>query len=247
MDNYNRNSGTGIFYGVIGVATLVVAIIGATFAFFSATAQSANDAVNVSSTAYGLDFADTTGTNLKTKMIPATEAIAKYAALEQTGTGNVAHNQCIDDNGREVCSVYQFTVSNSSSATLSGTSVTGGTINQVPQTVSFSIKVATNEFTNLKYSIYEGVAASLTKSSTAVATGTFAAANSTTPVSLGSASVTLGTTASDCFKTYTMVIWIDETNNNQTEADAGKSFTAGVTFTTAGGTGVTGVISAAQG
>ena len=33
-----NNNGRGIFYGVIGVATLVVAIIGATFAFFAASA-----------------------------------------------------------------------------------------------------------------------------------------------------------------------------------------------------------------
>ena len=32
-----NNNGRGIFYGVMGVATLVVAIIGATFAFFSAS------------------------------------------------------------------------------------------------------------------------------------------------------------------------------------------------------------------
>lgn len=34
-----ENKGQGIFYGVIGVATLVVAIIGATFAYFSASAS----------------------------------------------------------------------------------------------------------------------------------------------------------------------------------------------------------------
>ena len=33
----NNNNGKGIFYGVIGVATLVVAIIGATFAYFAAS------------------------------------------------------------------------------------------------------------------------------------------------------------------------------------------------------------------
>ena len=42
MDNKN---GQGIFYGVIGVATLVVAIVGATFSFFSATANSNIDAL----------------------------------------------------------------------------------------------------------------------------------------------------------------------------------------------------------
>ena len=37
--NEQRNNGRGIFYGVIGVATLVVAIVGATFAYFTATAS----------------------------------------------------------------------------------------------------------------------------------------------------------------------------------------------------------------
>ena len=36
--NENNNGGKGLFYGVIGVATLIVAIIGATFAWFTATA-----------------------------------------------------------------------------------------------------------------------------------------------------------------------------------------------------------------
>ena len=34
----NNRKGTGVFYAVVGVATLVVAIIGATFAYFSASA-----------------------------------------------------------------------------------------------------------------------------------------------------------------------------------------------------------------
>ena len=38
MDENNRK-GSGVFYAVVGVATLVVAIIGATFAYFSATAE----------------------------------------------------------------------------------------------------------------------------------------------------------------------------------------------------------------
>ena len=40
MENKN---GQGIFYGVIGVATLVVAIIGATFAYFSASVSAGNN------------------------------------------------------------------------------------------------------------------------------------------------------------------------------------------------------------
>lgn len=40
MENKN---GQGVFYGVIGVATLVVAIIGATFAYFSASVTAGNN------------------------------------------------------------------------------------------------------------------------------------------------------------------------------------------------------------
>ena len=40
MDENNRK-GPGIFYAVVGVATLVVAIIGATFAYFSASKSAA--------------------------------------------------------------------------------------------------------------------------------------------------------------------------------------------------------------
>ena len=40
--NDQKNNGKGIFYGVIGVATLVVAIIGATFAYFTASASNNN-------------------------------------------------------------------------------------------------------------------------------------------------------------------------------------------------------------
>ena len=41
----NNRKGPGIFYAVVGVATLVVAIIGATFAYFSAAATSTGDTI----------------------------------------------------------------------------------------------------------------------------------------------------------------------------------------------------------
>jgi len=50
MEEEKRRNGSGIFLGVVAVATLIVAIIGATFAYFSISLSSNNDAVNV--TAY---------------------------------------------------------------------------------------------------------------------------------------------------------------------------------------------------
>ena len=55
MENNNRNNGRGIFYGVIGVATLVVAIIGATFAYFSASVTGINN-METGSTTLSLNY-----------------------------------------------------------------------------------------------------------------------------------------------------------------------------------------------
>ena len=41
----NNRKGPGVFYAVMGVATLVVAIIGATFAYFSAAATAEGDEI----------------------------------------------------------------------------------------------------------------------------------------------------------------------------------------------------------
>ena len=238
--------GSEIFLGVIGVATLVVAILGATFAFFSASQSSNNDAISVQSATLNLQYVDTTGTLLKTHLIPAAENIATYSALVQTGTANASGNQCMDDNTNEVCSVYEFTVTNPSTTT--------------SQDVTFTLNVKTNEFTNLVYKIYKGSASSLDTSSTAVVSkATFGTANSSTTLTLGNLEATqeettnyggmvryhLGTTNLDNSVTYTMVIWIDETGGNQTTADAGMSFAAGLTVTSGSGAGVTGVIASA--
>ena len=242
--------GSEIFLGVIGVATLVVAIIGATFAFFSASANSAQNAITAGSTTVSLNYADTTGTLLKSALIPATERIANYAALDQDGTTNNGHNgnaQCVDDNGNDVCSVYQFTVTNPSSTTT--------------QDISYSIDVALNGFVNLKYAIYEGAATDLTitgaNADTYLVSDTFpsvASGGTHQTVQLPELNATLGTESPDNAVTYTMVIWLNETNSNQSAGanptspatdEAGKSFAAQMQVTSGSGGGVTGVISTA--
>lgn len=45
MNEENNRKGPGVFYAVVGVATLVVAIIGATFAYFSAQATATGDTI----------------------------------------------------------------------------------------------------------------------------------------------------------------------------------------------------------
>lgn len=237
----NKNNGSSIFLGVIGVATLVVAIIGATFAYFSAATNSTANAIATSSTTLGLNLVDNVGTNLKTNLIPATESIATYGALSKTYLGTAGKEQCVDDNGNEICSIYQFTITNPSTTTA--------------QALTFTMNIQTNSFANLKYKIYEGtsgVSGTLDNDSTAVIS---AATLPTITESSSASEKTIALTAlndtyaPEASKTYTIVIWINELgtgeSGNQTSVDAGKAFAAGLNISSGNGSGVTGVISTA--
>lgn len=119
--------GSGIFLGVVSVATLIVAIIGATFAYFSTLTNSAEDAVNV--TAY--EFA-TEVTSVE-RIYPTTEALAGLAgqgiiplnptAEVEGATGGetnllyaLNNKSCVDDRGYMVCALYKVTLTNNSMA-----------------------------------------------------------------------------------------------------------------------------------
>ncbi len=263
--------GSGIFLGVISVATLIVAIIGATFAFFSATANSSETAVSTSSQMVQLGYKDKVG-GLKTNLIPATEKIALYAATdpdwvagnvvidEEKGTKN--KGRCFDDIGNEICSVYEFTVGNPNFST--ELTLSGG-----------ELVVTTNEFSYLTYAIYDEENNQVVEPTLMPTTGSTAALGLDEQQLKGS-SLDSGKTEADGFlvkdpttytavdangtkienyetagviaankRTYRMVIWIDENNSDQTLTDSGKFFVAAVHFKT-GGTGVTGVIASQQ-
>ena len=113
--NEKKNNGRGIFYGVIGVATLVVAIIGATFAYFTATANNNNTITgNMASITFQLAVEKVTHVDeTKGGMIPMSNSMVEAAVLD---TGNT--DTCVDDNGNAVCQVYKITVTNTGSAAL---------------------------------------------------------------------------------------------------------------------------------
>ena len=116
--NERKNNGRGIFYGVIGIATLVVAIVGATFAYFTAT-MSNNNAItgNMATIQFGLNVTKVTHVDeTKGGMIPMSNSMVEAAVLD-TGTGNGAQT-CVDDNGNAVCQVYKIVVTNTGTASL---------------------------------------------------------------------------------------------------------------------------------
>ena len=238
-----KNNGQGIFYAVIGVATLVVTIVGATFAYFSASANSNVNAIAAESATLSLGFSEVV-TGLKHNLIPMDETDPLFK--NEPGT------DCLDINNNEVCSVYQFTISNPSGTTA--------------QRVYATLKPQANNFVHLNYAIFKGSVADVHATTnkfkvdgTAVttvsdsrnhivgATGDMVAKGqfqngSTDAITLGTLEQVLPKNGS---MTYTIVLWIHETGGNQTTEDSGKSFAGSINFTTEGdNTGVTGVLSA---
>ena len=109
--NEQKNNGRGIFYGVIGVATLVVAIIGATFAYFTATASNNIITGNMATVSLGLSVTKVTTVDVdKGGMIPMSNGMVESAV------NNATNPVCLDDNGNAVCQVYKITLTNSSTA-----------------------------------------------------------------------------------------------------------------------------------
>lgn len=124
--------GNGIFLGVVSIATLIVAIIGATFAYFSASTQSANNAVSLQAYEFKLDLEMEQiypeHPEAASGLIPlkASSTITGAAAPNNTNilyALNVAKNKCVDDNGMQVCALYKVTIKNQGGnpMTLTGT------------------------------------------------------------------------------------------------------------------------------
>lgn len=124
--------GNGIFLGVVSIATLIVAIIGATFAYFSASTQSEDNAVSLQAYEFKLDLdmdqIYPAHPEAASGLIPLKAANIIDGASAPNNTNilyalNVAQNRCVDDNGMQVCALYKVTIKNQGGnpMTLTGT------------------------------------------------------------------------------------------------------------------------------
>lgn len=156
-NNNNANNKTNTFNLVIGIATLLIAILGATFAYFSATARSAENDVTVKSAYVSISYDG--GTEIKaSNLIPATlnVALKKYqkdvAVYNPETDGEIVTDydvykndldrKCVDAKGKEVCYVYQFSIESD------------GEVGESTDILA-SIKINRNGFDNLSYILYE--------------------------------------------------------------------------------------------
>lgn len=212
-----NNDGKGITLITVGILTIIVAIAGATFAFFQVTAtnnsvikgESANSASNLK-LEVALSSSAATG-----KLVPQLEKTGTTNLLQKavTGTGG---KSCIDGNGNTICKVYTITITNNTETKFY---VTG------------TLSLVAANMPNLKW----GTGTSATAGFDGVTTS---AVHDKTYTSLAS-NVELAGKAS---KSYYVVVWISETGSAQEDRD---TFTGTVTFNgySTSGTTVSGVTS----
>jgi len=151
-----NRKGNGIFLGIVSIATLIVAIIGATFAYFSASTESDPNAVNLTAYEFKLSLSVSPiypeGASALIPLNPTT-VIPNAPVANNTNLKyaiNEAAKRCIDDQGLQVCALYQVTIENQA-------------VNAI--TLSGQLKTYTNNaaegdgktpFTNLTYQAVEG-------------------------------------------------------------------------------------------
>lgn len=116
----DSRKGSGIFLGIVSIATLIVAIIGATFAYFSASTESNEGAIGLQAYEYKLTLSVVPlYPEGASALIPLNPATVIENAPEPNNTNllyaiNVAKKKCIDDYGMQVCALYQVIINNES-------------------------------------------------------------------------------------------------------------------------------------
>lgn len=230
----NNRKGPGVFYAVVGVATLVVAIIGATFAYFSASATSDSDITGNTAEAGGITLTVTPITDTDGKLIPLNLVTGTSDSTDQfaDALGNTKGDSCKDSNGNTVCQVYSVYVKNNSTT---ATVNVRGTLVLASESTNMKWQLLTDEDSTTRADfatvVDKGVTGNITVGGNTGGTSTDKNAASQTLTASGE-------------KTYYVLVWLEETGEAQETADAGKSFTGTVTFNAVDAAGITSGVTA---
>ena len=215
-----NSKGRGIFLGVVSVATLIVAIIGATFAWFSASVGSGENDVNL--TAYQFDAKLTvervfpTAENASKKIIPFVPDKVLREGLENETNNmnyalNEATNKCVDSSGYLVCSLYKITVTNngSDSIELDGTVTT---IETTPTetgttlTANGDLKAQIISYADGKYTYTHNLSKALALPNTV---------SGSEKLIMEPATLTVGATPGANTAELYVLVWLNDTTGNQ--------------------------------
>lgn len=253
-----RTNKRQFFILIVYVSTIIVSIIGATFAYFTATVASGENAVSTTAAEFKIDLDDDTSL-IKSKLIPSAEKyvdMASYLRLnedgefihpyEENGQTIIDKTACIDDNLNEICSIYTFTIINTMTNT------------ELPARVL--LKPTINTFKNLYFKVID-------KEKNVVMGATHLTNEKETPtepvdpvddkpeaIILDGIDIKLPKATKDektgeiipTTATYSIILWIMETGKDQTKEDGKQIFAGGIQVESSAvnGGGITGVFSA---
>ena len=215
-----NSKGRGIFLGVVSVATLIVAIIGATFAWFSASVSSGENDVNL--TAYQFDADLTvervfpTAENASKKIIPFVPDKVLREGLENETNNmnyalNEATNKCVDSSGYLVCSLYKITVTNngSNAIELDGsvtTMETTATKTGTTLTANGDLKAQIISYADGKYTYTHNLSKALALPNTV---------SGSEKLIMDPATLTVGATSGANTAELYVLVWLNDTTENQ--------------------------------
>ena len=229
------------------IANIFIVSVGATFAYFAATTESNEDAVNLEAAFFELGLEEDTSL-IKTKVIPSKEIYVDRGTIyridsdkefirpyEKNGEIISKNTVCIDDNLNEICSIYTFTILNP--------------MTDYDLPVYVTIRPNINTFGNLAFKVVDADKNVIMEKTLMKQPGQ---TDDRLAVPLKNFK-TLPKATKDpntdeiipSSATYSIILWIDEIDANQTAADAGKMFagTINIMSGSENGTGITGVFS----
>lgn len=251
-----------IFVLIVSIATGILIAVGGTFAYFSATTKSEENAVSLGAATFRLGYVDDTSL-IKAQLIPSAEKYVDFATIprvdesgnflkpyKENGEEVKKETACIDDNLNEICSIYTFTVQNP--------------MTDMELPIYITLTPTINTFQNLYFKVLdENKNIIMTKTHLiddreyeldASGNKIYAEGSKITPVPLTPLSTTLAKATTDkdtgdvipSEVTYSIIIWILETGEDQTAQDSNQVFAGGinVSASSANGQGITGVFSA---
>ncbi len=170
----SKKNNRGLFYGVIAISTFIIMAVGATFAYFAATANSGNNSIQTSSSSLSLTLFSYETAWKKDDLIPVDTNVLKYSFEKQDDTTiKVEKKECFNSEDESVdCedesvdeSKTKITYASDKNNTICvddyGNNICSVYVFQIvndnpsPQTMSFSIVSEVNTFSNLMAAVYE--------------------------------------------------------------------------------------------
>lgn len=114
MKDNNLTKKKNFIYLAIGIFTLIIAVTGATYAYFTASDTKTNVMTgNMASITFNISVEKKSNVDNTRGLIPMTNSMVEKAASADYGDGI-----CLDDNNNAVCQIYKIVINNSSTASM---------------------------------------------------------------------------------------------------------------------------------